>query len=157
MGAVRRPDRVGARRITWAATPCPKRWQQKLLGIARQAIRQPGLLLLDEPDNHLDLDGKAMLERFIRGFKGGVVVVSHDRYLLDMVADEIVDLEDGRLKRYRGNYSEFVVEKQQALLRQQTLFQVQQREITRLEQSAAPDDVGKVSKNAKFSRRGQAL
>ncbi len=139
-------------------TPALSGGQQKLLGIARQVIRQPGLLLLDEPDNHLDLAGKAMLERFIRGFKGGVVVVSHDRYLLDMVADEIVDLEDGRLKRYRGNYSEFVVEKQQALLRQQTLFQVQQREITRLEQSAKRLMMwGKVYDNAKFSRRGQAI
>jgi len=132
--------------------------QQKLLGIARQAIRQPGLLLLDEPDNHLDLDGKAMLERFIRGFKGGVVVVSHDRYLLDMVADEIIDLEDGGLKRYTGNYSEFVVEKQQALLRQQTLYQIQQREITRLEQSAKRLMMwGKIYNNQKFARHGQSI
>jgi ATP-binding cassette subfamily F protein 3 len=132
--------------------------QKKLLGIVRQLIRQPRLLLLDEPDNHLDLDGKAMLERFLRSFKGGVVVVSHDRYLLDMVADEIVDLEDGRLTRYVGNYSEFVVEKQHALLRQQTMYQLQQREITRLEQSAKRLMMwAKVYDNGKFARRGQAI
>jgi ATP-binding cassette subfamily F protein 3 len=132
--------------------------QKKLLGIVRQLIRQPRLLLLDEPDNHLDLDGKAMLERFLRSFKGGVVVVSHDRYLLDMVADEIVDLEDGRLTRYVGNYSEFVVEKQHALLRQQTMYQMQQREITRLEQSAKRLMMwAKVYDNGKFARRGQAI
>ncbi|MEM5776269.1 MAG: AAA family ATPase, partial [Anaerolineaceae bacterium] len=63
--------------------------QKKLLGLARLLLVRPDFLLLDEPDNHLDLEGKALLEKVIRGYTGGVVIVSHDRYLLDLVVDEI--------------------------------------------------------------------
>nr|HRJ42112.1 ATP-binding cassette domain-containing protein [Caldilineaceae bacterium] len=102
--------------------------QKKLLGLAKLLIVEPDLLLLDEPDNHLDLAGKTFLEGLIRGYKGGVVIVSHDRYLLDVVADEIADLEDGRINVYPGNYSEFAFEKRMRLLRHQQMFQIQQRE-----------------------------
>jgi len=132
--------------------------QRKLVGLARLLISQPELLLLDEPDNHLDLEGKAFLDRFIRSYKGAVIIVSHDRYLLDLVVDEIVELEDGRLTRYLGNYSEYIVEKQTALLRQQQLYQAQQKEITRLEQSAKRLLMwGHVYDNEKFIRRGQSM
>ncbi len=132
--------------------------QRKLIGIARLLILQPDLLLLDEPDNHLDLAGKAFLEKLIRAYKGGVVIVSHDRYMLDLVVDEIVELEDGRLTRYPGNYSEYIYEKQNALLRQQQLYEVQQKEITRLEQSAKRLLLwGKVFDNEKFSQRGKSM
>ncbi len=132
--------------------------QRKLIGLARLLILQPDLLLLDEPDNHLDLAGKAFLEKLIRAYKGGVVIVSHDRYMLDLVVDEIVELEDGRLTRYPGNYSEYIYEKQNALLRQQQLYEVQQKEITRLEQSAKRLLLwGKVFDNEKFSQRGKSM
>ena len=129
--------------------------QKKLVGLARLMVTEPDLLLLDEPDNHLDLAGKQFLESYIRNYKGAVIIVSHDRYLLDMVADEIVDLEDGRLTRYPGNYSEFAFEKQAQLLRQQQRFQAQQKEIKRLEQAAHRLLTwGKVYDNEKFSKRG---
>lgn len=132
--------------------------QRKLVGLARLLITHPDLLLLDEPDNHLDLDGKAFLEKLIRAYQGGVVIVSHDRYLLDLVVDEIVELEDGRLTRYPGNYSEYVYEKHHALLRQQQLFEAQQKEITRLEQSAKRLMLwGRVFDNEKFSQRGKSM
>jgi ATP-binding cassette subfamily F protein 3 len=132
--------------------------QKKLVGLAKLLVTQPDLLLLDEPDNHLDLDGKAFLERFIRAYKGAVIIVSHDRYLLDMVVDEIVELEDGRLAQYPGNYSEYAFEKQMCLLRQQQMYQAQQKEITRLEQAAKRLLTwGKVYDNEKFSRRGQNI
>jgi ATP-binding cassette subfamily F protein 3 len=132
--------------------------QKKLVGLAKLLVAQPDLLLLDEPDNHLDLDGKAFLEQLIRDYPGGVVIVSHDRYLLDLVVDEIVDLEDGRLTRYKGNYSEYAFEKRMNLLRQQQLFQAQQKEITRLEQAAKRLLTwGKVYDNEKFSRRGKNI
>jgi ATP-binding cassette subfamily F protein 3 len=111
--------------------------QKKLIGLAKLLIVQPDLLLLDEPDNHLDLEGKANLEGMIRDYRGTVIIVSHDRYLLDVVVDEIVDLEDGRLTRYPGTYSEFAVEKQLRLLRQQQLYQAQQKEIARIEEAIA--------------------
>src|SRR5581483_8621870 len=80
--------------------------QKKLVGLAKLLIEQPELLLLDEPDNHLDLRGKEFLEKLIADYPGAVVIVSHDRYLLDIVAEEIAELEDGKLTLYVGNYSE---------------------------------------------------
>lgn len=132
--------------------------QKKLIGLAKLLVMQPKLLLLDEPDNHLDIQGKHFLEQLIRNYDGGVVIVSHDRYLLDLVADEIVELEDGRLTHYQGNYSEYAFEKQQNLLRQQQLFQAQAKEIDRLEQSAKRLLMwGRVYDNVKFIRRAQSM
>jgi ATP-binding cassette subfamily F protein 3 len=132
--------------------------QVKLVGLARLLVNQPELLLLDEPDNHLDLDSKTFLEQFIRNYPGAVVIVSHDRYLLDLIVDEIAELEDGQLTSYEGNYSEFVFEKQARLMRQQQLFQAQKKEITRLEQSAKRLLTwGKVYDNEKFSKRGMNI
>ena len=129
--------------------------QKKLVGLARLLLTRPDLLLLDEPDNHLDLAAKSMLERLLADYPGAVVIVSHDRYLLDLVADEIAELEDGRLTAYPGNYSEYAFEKQARLLRQQQLYQAQQKEVVRLEQAAQRLLTwGKVYDNEKFSRRG---
>ncbi len=132
--------------------------QKKLVGLARLVVTQPTLLLLDEPDNHLDLEAKSFLERLVLNYAGGVVMISHDRYLLDLVVDEVVELEDGRLTRYTGNYSEYAFEKQERLLRQQQLFQIQQREVDRLERSAKRLMMwGKIYDNPKFSRRGMNI
>jgi ATP-binding cassette subfamily F protein 3 len=111
--------------------------QKKLAHLAGCLLAQPELLLLDEPDNHLDLAGKARLEAVIRDFSGSVVIISHDRYLLDETVNEIAELEDGRLKVYQGNYSAFAVQKELALARQQADFTAQQKEITRLEEAVA--------------------
>lgn len=116
--------------------------QRKLIGIARCLLAEPDLLLLDEPDNHLDLERKAMLERVIRQFAGCVVVISHDRYLLDEVANVIVELDYSRetgivLRRWEGNYTSYVSQKELALLRQQQDFVAQQKEIARLETAIA--------------------
>jgi len=132
--------------------------QKKLVGLAKLLVIQPDLLLLDEPDNHLDLEGKAFLERFINECRGAVIIVSHDRYLLDLVVDEIVELEGGRLTSYPGSYSEYAIEKQTRLLRQQQLYQAQQKEITRLEQAAKRLLMwGHVYDNVKFIRRGKNI
>jgi len=132
--------------------------QKKLAGLAKLLIVKPKLLLLDEPDNHLDLQGKTYLEKFIRNYPGGVVIVSHDRYLLDLVIDEIVELEDGHLTQYPGNYSEYAFEKETRLLRQKQLFQVQQKEISRLEQAAKRLLTwGDVYDNEKFIKRGKNI
>ena len=132
--------------------------ERKLVGLARQAVRRPALLLLDEPDNHLDLAGKALLERFLREYDGGIVLVSHDRYLLDLVTDEICELEGGRLTRFPGNYSEYAVEKETQRAQQEHRYADQQKEIARLRQSA--DRLytwGRTFDNVKFIRRAQAI
>jgi ATP-binding cassette subfamily F protein 3 len=87
-----------------------------------------------------------------------VVIVSHDRFLLDLVVDEIAELEDGRLTVFPGSYSEYAFEKELRLLRQQQLFQVQQHQLTRLEQAAKRLMLwGQLYDNAKFTRRGQNI
>lgn len=132
--------------------------QKKLLGLAKLLIVQPRLLLLDEPDNHLDLAGKTFLEQLIRNYRGGVVIVSHDRYLLDVVVDEIAELEEGTIERYPGNYSEYAFEKQTRLIRQQQLYQAQQKQIQRLEQAAHRLLLwGRTYDNPKLVQRGKAI
>ena len=132
--------------------------QKKLLGLARIIIGQPDILLLDEPDNHLDLAGKAMLQKLIEDFPGTVVIVSHDRYFLDMVADVILEVDLGRIAQYPGNYSEYMFDKQVRLAKQAERFQAQQKEISRLGQAAKRLLMwGKVYDNAKFSNRGKAI
>jgi len=132
--------------------------QKTLVGLAKLLVTRPNLLLLDEPDNHLDLAGKEFLESYIRSYPGGVVIVSHDRYLLDVVADEIAELEDGRLTVYPGNYSEYAAEKQNRLLKQQHDFKVQQHEINRLELSAKRMLIwGRAHDNPKLIRRAKSM
>ncbi|RPI78318.1 MAG: ABC transporter ATP-binding protein, partial [Chloroflexi bacterium] len=109
--------------------------QKKLIGLARLILLRPPVLLLDEPDNHLDLAGKCYLERLIQEYEGTIVIVSHDRYLLDAVVTHIAELEDGKLKVFEGDYSGYVIDKQERLARQEELFRVQQRSIARLEVS----------------------
>jgi len=132
--------------------------QKKLLGIARILIDRPDILLLDEPDNHLDIQGKELLQRLIQNSSGTVIIVSHDRYFLDMVVDEILEVEAGKITQFKGNYSEYMFEKRLRLEQQAALFQVQQKEINRLEQAAKRLLMwGKVYDNPKFSNRGKNI
>jgi ATP-binding cassette subfamily F protein 3 len=100
-------------------------------------LQRPELLLLDEPETHLDLPHREQLERLVREFSGAVVMVSHDRYLLDETASEIAELEHGQITLWPGNYSAYTVAREVALLRQQELFVAQQKEIARLEEAIA--------------------
>ncbi len=85
--------------------------EQSRIALARLLMEEPDLILLDEPTNHLDLRAIEWLENFVKGAKSAVLVVSHDRYFLDAVAGTILELEDGLLHRYPGNYSKYVAEK----------------------------------------------
>lgn len=107
--------------------------QKKLIGLARLMLSRPSVLLLDEPDNHLDMPGKAYLEKLINDYPGAVVIISHDRYILDAVATHIAEIEDGRITTFVGNYTEYIVDKEERLARQEELYQIQRREINRLE------------------------
>ena len=107
--------------------------QKKLIGLARLLMARPSVLLLDEPDNHLDMPGKAFLEKLITDYPGAVVIISHDRYLLDACVTHISEIEDGTISTFIGNYTEYIVDKEERLARQEELYQIQQREIGRLE------------------------
>ena len=130
--------------------------QKKLVGLARLLLARPSVLLLDEPDNHLDLDGKEFLERLIVEYPGAVVIVSHDRYLLDAVVTHIAEVEDGRIFTYAGDYSSYILDKEERLARQEELFQVQQREISRLEMAMKRYKLW-VIQNDKFASRIHAI
>lgn len=107
--------------------------EKKLVNLARILLQMPDLLLLDEPDNHLDIQAKAWLEYYIQDYPGTVLIISHDRHLLDHSVTKIFELEDGEISSYAGNYSYYVVERQRRLEKLQELYASQRDEIKRLE------------------------
>src|SRR5712691_5861203 len=107
--------------------------EKKLVNLARILLKSPDLLLLDEPDNHLDLEAKAWLEQYIASYHGTVLIISHDRLLLDRAVKKIFELENGRISSYVGNYSYYFEERQRRLQKQFELYTRQQEEIKRLE------------------------
>ena len=117
--------------------------ERKLVALAACLVRKPDLLLLDEPEAHLDMARRALLEELVARADGAVVVVSHDRYLLDEVVTEIAELEHGRVTRWPGGgYSAYVVARELALKRQAEVYAAQQKEIARMEAmlaTLAPD------------------
>ncbi len=130
--------------------------QKKLVGLVRLLAAQPSVLLLDEPDNHLDLAGKAYLEQLILNYPGAVVLISHDRYLLDAVVTHIVEIEEGRLTTFAGDYSGYIVDKEARLARQEELYQIQQRQVARLEMALKRYTLW-VQRSDKFASRVRAM
>ena len=108
--------------------------EQNVLSLTRALLTKPDLLLLDEPGNHLDFLGMAWLEDFLLRFRGAVLVVSHNRYLLDRVAGGILELENGRVTRYEGNYSAYRAQRLRGLLSQQSDYVANQKRLARLEE-----------------------
>lgn len=92
--------------------------QKKRVGLAQILIQEPDLLLLDEPTNHLDLDSTVWLQDFLQTYKGAVIVVTHDRYFLDQVANQIWELSFGELYQYTGNYQDYVSQKAERVQRE---------------------------------------
>lgn len=132
--------------------------QKKLVGLARLLLVRPDVLLLDEPDNHLDLPGKIFLEKLIRAYEGTVILVSHDRYLLDAVVTHIAELEDGRLTVFLGDYSSYEMDKDARIARQEQLFRAQQKEIGRLEAAIKRYAIwGKVYDNEDFAAKAKSM
>ncbi|MBV6397222.1 MAG: Energy-dependent translational throttle protein EttA [Anaerolineales bacterium] len=132
--------------------------QKKLVGLARLLLFRPDVLLLDEPDNHLDLPGKMFLEKLIREYEGTVVIISHDRYLLDAVVTHIAELEDGKLSVFTGDYSSFIADKETKLARQEEMFRAQKHEIDRLQAAIKRYAIwGKVYDNEDFARKAKSM
>ncbi|MFC6253405.1 ABC-F family ATP-binding cassette domain-containing protein [Secundilactobacillus hailunensis] len=101
--------------------------QRKRVGLAQVLIQSPDLLLLDEPTNHLDFDSIDWLENYLANYKGALVVVTHDRYFLDQVANHIWELSFGRLFNYDGNYQDYVGQKATRVEQEATADHKQQR------------------------------
>ncbi|MBQ6476115.1 MAG: ABC-F family ATP-binding cassette domain-containing protein, partial [Clostridia bacterium] len=107
--------------------------QQARLALARLLLSNPDLLLLDEPTNHLDLSAVQWLEDFLRSFHGAILIVSHDRYFLNTLATEIVELHQGVTERYTGNYTRYLEERKTRREIREKAWQLQQQEIQRQE------------------------
>src|ERR1043165_3288936 len=132
--------------------------QKKLIGLARLMLARPSVLLLDEPDNHLDMPGKAYLEKLILDYPGAVVIISHDRYILDAVATHIAEIEDGKITTFSGNYTEYVIDKEERLARQEELYKTQQREVGRLQAAIKRYALwGKIYDNEDFARKAKSM
>jgi ATP-binding cassette subfamily F protein 3 len=137
----------------------PKHWEQNVetlsggqrsrLALAKLLINAPDLLLLDEPTNHLDLAAIDWLENWLLDFNGAVLLISHDRYLLDRMATRIVWLTRRQLSSYPGNYSNFVEQRQVQELTQQRQFEEQQADIEKQKEFIRRFGAGQRSKEAK--------
>lgn len=103
------------------------------LSLIRLLLSKPDLLILDEPTNHLDINSIEWLENYLKNYKKSIILVSHDRMFLDNICNVIYDIEYGELKRYVGNYSSFVKQKEQDYEKQLKDYEYQQKEIKRLQ------------------------
>jgi len=107
--------------------------EKNVVSMAQALLANPDFLVLDEPGNHLDFLGIAWLEDFLNRFKGAVLIVSHNRYLLDRVVGRILHLEGGTISSYEGNYSQYRAQHLRHLLTQQAAYSANQKHLARLE------------------------
>jgi len=126
--------------------------QQNRLGLACLLLSEPDVLLLDEPTNHLDVAAIEWLEEFLQTYASGFVIVSHDRYFLDRCCRRIIELETGRATSYTGNYSDYLVEREERREIQQRAFDNQQRLIAKTEEFIRKNLAGQKTKQAKSRR-----
>ena len=126
--------------------------------LGKLLIHNLDILLLDEPTNHLDMDAIEWLEGYLRNYKGIVIIVSHDRYFLDNVANKIVEIEDMESISYKGNYSAFVSQKEENMRIQYEHFREQQKKINNMEKTVTSlRDWAMRADNNKFFRRAASI
>ena len=127
--------------------------QQNRLGLACLLLAAPDVLLLDEPTNHLDVNAVEWLEEFLTTYPAGFVIVSHDRYFLDRCCRRIIELENGRASSYTGNYSDYLVEREERREAQQRAYDNQQQLIAKTEEFIRRNIAGQKTKQAKSRRK----
>ncbi len=110
--------------------------EKKLVGLAHLLSEDADVLLLDEPDNHLDYDAKRWLEEFMKSHRGAVAIISHDRYFLDQAVNKIFELEDGLVHVYHSAYTGFLQEKRERLEREAEIRALREREMKQIKRSA---------------------
>lgn len=120
--------------------------------LAKLLCEEPDLLLLDEPTNHLDLETRAWLEEYLSSFKGAILAVSHDRFFLDKIADGICELDNGKLKRYKGNYTEFYAQKKEETKSALKEYEKQRAQLAKMEEFVRKNLAASASVNSVGSR-----
>ena len=144
---------LGFDRSTWnLETEKLSGGQQNRLGLVRLLLAEPDVLLLDEPTNHLDVAAVEWLEEFLQSYAAGFVIVSHDRYFLDRACKRIIELENGRASSYTGNYSDYLVEREERREAQQRAYDNQQQLIAKTEEFIRRNLAGQKTKQAKSRR-----
>jgi ATP-binding cassette, subfamily F, member 3 len=108
--------------------------QKTRVALSKLLLESPDILLLDEPTNHLDLAAIDFLEGFLRDYRGTIIIISHDRYFLDIITTKTYELIDGIIEEYNGNYSYYVKERENRYKERLKDYELQQREIQRLEE-----------------------
>jgi len=126
--------------------------QKNRLGMARLLLSSPDVLLLDEPTNHLDVQAVEWLENFLSNYDKTYVIISHDRYFLDRTTNKIIEIENGRAVSYKGNYSEFLVEREERREQQRREYENQQAFIAKTEEFVRRNLEGQKTKQAKSRR-----
>lgn len=127
--------------------------QQNRLGLAKLLLAAPDVLLLDEPTNHLDVNAVEWLEEFLQGYQSAYVIISHDRYFLDRVCQRIIELENGKASSYTGNYSAYLVERDERREAQQRAYENQQQLIAKTQEFIRRNIAGQKTKQAKSRRK----
>jgi ATP-binding cassette subfamily F protein 3 len=127
--------------------------QQNRLGLACLLLAAPDVLLLDEPTNHLDVNAVEWLEEFLQTYESAYVIVSHDRYFLDRCCRRIIELENGRAASYTGNYSHYLVEREERRETQQRAYDNQRQLIAKTEEFIRRNIAGQKTKQAQSRRK----
>src|ERR671933_1100469 len=127
--------------------------QQNRLGLAKLLLAEPDVLLLDEPTNHLDVSAVEWLEEFLQTYSSAYVIISHDRYFLDRTSGRIIELENGKAASYTGNYSDYLVEREERREAQRRAFENQQQLIAKTEEFIRRNIAGQKTKQAKSRRK----
>lgn len=126
--------------------------EKNRLGLARLLLLEPDILLLDEPTNHLDVEAVEWLEEFLSNYKSAYLIISHDRFFLDHTVNRVLDLENGRIESYKGNYSAYLEQKEERREQQQRAYEQQQELIARTEDFIRRNLAGQKTKQAKSRR-----
>ncbi|HEV7905696.1 MAG TPA: ABC-F family ATP-binding cassette domain-containing protein [Pyrinomonadaceae bacterium] len=126
--------------------------QKNRLGMARLLLAEPDVLLLDEPTNHLDVAGVEWLEEYLSSYGSAYVIISHDRYFLDRSCRRIIEVENGKAVSYNGNYSAFLVEREERREAQRRAYENQQHLIAKTEEFIRRNLAGQKTKQAKSRR-----
>lgn len=108
--------------------------QKTRIALGKLLLQNPDLIMLDEPTNHLDLNSIAWLENYLLNYKGAVIIVSHDRYFLDKIATKIIEIDNGVVSSFNGNYSDYAIQKEHLRTEQMNAYLNQQREIKHQEE-----------------------